>query len=655
VDFLWTKHVWLILLWPALGALANGLLIPAKRRTADLASVVGIGAVALSFCCAVFATLELVALNISDPQPVEYFTWISAGSLQVPFALLYDSLSATMCLMITGVGLLIHIYSRGYMAHDEHPGRFFAYLNLFMAMMLLLVLSDNFLLMFVGWEGVGLCSYLLIGFWHKRESASKAGLKAFLVNRVGDAGFLLAMMLIFVTFGSLRFGDVLSFSAIRAVHENAPLIIFAITGLLFIGAVGKSAQIPLYVWLPDAMEGPTPVSALIHAATMVTAGVYMIVRCHFLYMQPSSAHVVVAWIGVITALVAGLMALAQRDIKRVLAYSTISQLGYMFLACGVGAYVAAVLHVVTHAFFKACLFLGAGSVMHGVNNETDIVKMGGLAKRMPRTHWTFLVACLSIAGIAPLAGFFSKDEILHHVFVSHSPHAKVWWGMAIGTAFLTAFYMFRLFALTFRGESRMSKKDEEHVHESPSVMTVPLVILAVLAIIGGMALAWPFGHGRHLLNAFMSPWVGSPYEVAGEHGGEGEALMLMGVSFAIALAGVIAGWRFFSGPYRRVERVQRSLGLLYTWPANKFWVDEAYHGIIVGPLDHLAGWLGRVFDAKGVDGLVNGIGAAVAWIGEGVRRLQTGQVRAYALAVLVGAVAMVLYVLREIFQEVLFP
>jgi len=645
VDFLWTKHIWLIPFWPALGALANGVLIPRRRKTLDLVSTVAIGSVAMSFLCAVFLTAELASLRIGNPAPVEYFRWIDAGDLRVPFALLFDPLSATMCLMVTGVGLLIHIYSRGYMADDPDPGRFFAYLNLFMAMMLLLLLADSFLLMFVGWEGVGLCSYLLIGFWHRKESANRAGLKAFLVNRVGDAGFLLAMMLIFVTFGSLRFDEVLSNAAIR---QASPTVLFAITALLFVGATGKSAQLPLHIWLPDAMEGPTPVSALIHAATMVTAGVYVVVRCAALYSAEGAASALVAWVGVITALFASLIALAQTDIKRVLAYSTISQLGYMFLACGVGAYVAAILHVVTHAFFKACLFLGAGSVMHGTGGQTDIRKMGGLAKTMPRTTVAFWIACLSIAGIAPLAGFVSKDEILHHVFVSAYAPARALWALAIVTALLTAVYMFRLFALTFHGDEQAAKRGA-HAHESPSVMTVPLLVLAALAIVGGLVLGLPYPQGLHLLNQFMRGWlIIGPHHGAEDAGGLGLTLALAAVALAVAVSGAVFAFRFFCGPYRRVEQLQRRLGFAHTLLSRKFYVDELYDIIIVGPAVGLSRLAAEVADVRGIDGIVHGMATVAYRAGEGLRRLQTSHARVYALAMLVGAVALVLYLARSV-------
>ena len=647
MELNWADQLWLVPAWPALGALLIGVVLPQRARSLATSAAIAVGAVALAFV----TSLILLAHLLVAPEWLferAYTTWIQAGDLNIPVGLRLDPLSATMCTMVSGVGLLIHIYSKGYMAHDEAPARFFAYLNLFTAMMLLLVLANNFALMFVGWEGVGLCSYLLIGFWHQKESANKAGLKAFLVNRIGDCGFILGCLLIFVVFGSLTFSEVLSPDAI---HAAPPAMLLAIALLLFVGATGKSAQIPLYVWLPDAMEGPTPVSALIHAATMVTAGVYMVVRCAPLYSAVPQASAVVAWIGVLTALLAGLIALGQRDIKRVLAYSTISQLGYMFLACGVGAYVAAIFHVVTHAFFKACLFLGAGSVMHGTGDRTDITQMGGLAAHMPRTSRTFWIACLSIAGIAPLAGFFSKDEILYETFISTLPTARILWVLAMLTAFLTAFYMFRLFGLTFHGASRMPKREASHVHESPPVMTWPLIILAFLAMVGGFLLGWPYPHQCHLLGAFMADWR-PPAEHGAEGGGASGGLPLMvllaALSFAVAVTGSGLAFWLFSGPYRRVQEFERRLGTAQTAFSRKFWVDELYGYTVVGPLQSLGNWLGHFVDVRIVDGLVNGVGGACQMLGEGVRRLHASRVRFYAFVMLGGAVLVVAYMLRDL-------
>jgi NADH-quinone oxidoreductase subunit L len=470
--------LWLIPALPLLGAAVNGLLL--RRARTQAVSVVGCGSVGLSFLLAVVAMADLVSLpEASRLIHARYFTWIAAGDLAAPFGLRFDPLSAVMTLVVSGVGFLIHLYSVGYMRGDRGYGRYFAYLNLFTFAMLLLVLADNFLLMFVGWEGVGLCSYLLIGFWFEKQSATDAGKKAFLVNRVGDFAFLIGLFLIFRQMGTFDFDTINAHASEALTGPMATLICL----LLFAGATGKSAQIPLYVWLPDAMEGPTPVSALIHAATMVTAGVYLVARSSELFVLAPAALEAVAIIGGVTAFFAATIALVQTDIKRVLAYSTISQIGYMFLGAGVGAFSSSIFHLMTHAFFKALLFLGAGSVIHALSGEQDLRRMGGLARRLPRTHATFFVASLAIAGVAPLAGFFSKDAILGAVYASG--HRFLWF-LGITTAMLTAFYIFRLYFLAFGGgEERLEPHAKAHLHESPHVMTIPLMALAVLSAVGG--------------------------------------------------------------------------------------------------------------------------------------------------------------------------
>ena len=464
-------YVWLIPLFPLIGFLINGLV--GKSLPKSVVGTIGSAAVGLSFLVTVAIFLEFLKLP-ADARSVEkvVYTWIASGPFKVSVAFLIDPLSLIMLLVVSGVSTLIHIYSIGYMHDDEGFYRYFAYLNLFVFAMLILVSANNFLLMFVGWEGVGLCSYLLIGFWYEKQSASDAGKKAFVVNRIGDFGFLLGIFLIFWTFGSVNFTEVFALAAKYPVGSG---VITAITLFLFLGATGKSAQIPLYTWLPDAMEGPTPVSALIHAATMVTAGVYMVARCSALYVLAPISMTVVAAVGALTAIFAATIGMAQFDIKRVLAYSTVSQLGYMFLACGVGAFTSGIFHLMTHAFFKALLFLGSGSVIHGLHGEQDMRKMGDLKKHMPITYWTFLLATLAIAGIFPFAGFFSKDEILFHSLVNGH---HVYWGIATVAAFITAFYMFRAVFMTFYGESRVDP--HVHPHESPPLMTVPLMILAGL-------------------------------------------------------------------------------------------------------------------------------------------------------------------------------
>jgi NADH-quinone oxidoreductase subunit L len=618
-----TDHLWLILAGPALAALVNGLW-PQRHRGRTAHGVLACAAVGVSF---LVALAQHLALGASGEESIRraYFTWVNTGDFAVDFALRLDPLTSIMCLTVTGVGFLIHVYSLGYMAKDPAYVRFFVYLNLFMAAMLLLVTASNLPLLFVGWEGVGLCSYLLIGFWHTRETASRAGFKAFVVNRIGDFGFLLAMLLCLRAFGTLEFDGMLA-----RIGQATPVEVRWITVLLFVGATGKSAQLPLFVWLPDAMEGPTPVSALIHAATMVTAGVYMVVRMSALYHLPTGASALVAWVGGLTALTAATIALAQNDIKRVLAYSTVSQLGYMFLAAGIGAYGAAIFHLVTHAFFKACLFLGSGSVIHACHEEQDILKMGGLRAKMRTTYATFGLSCLAIAGVFPFSGFFSKDEIL----VAAWSHSRGLCGLGAVAALLTAFYMFRLFSLTFTGAPRMRKEAFQQVHESPPSMTVPLIVLAGLAVIGGV-LGLPSVLGLpNVVQAYLGPML--PVEETGQASPPAE-LGLMVASLLIALVGIGLALRAFRRGKESQKRYEQALAPVYAALRAKWWFDEIYVAILVRPCSGIARFIGLWFDRNVIDRGVEGVAAAVGEMGRIPTTTQTGRVRDYLATILVGA------------------
>ncbi|MEO7307203.1 MAG: NADH-quinone oxidoreductase subunit L, partial [Ferruginibacter sp.] len=562
-----------------------------------------------------------------------YFDFINITALKIGFDFQLDQLSSIFLLIITGVGFLIHVYSTAYM-HDEEPkdfAKYFAFLNLFVFSMLLLVMGANFVIMFIGWEGVGLCSYLLIGFWFKNTNYNIAAKKAFIMNRIGDLGFLLAVFWLISKVGSVDFHTV--FETVPTLFASGKITIVDITGitmLLFVGAMGKSAQIPLYTWLPDAMAGPTPVSALIHAATMVTAGIYMIARSNILYTMAPVTQGVVAIVGLSTAILAATIALKQNDIKKVLAYSTVSQLGYMFLALGVGAYTGAVFHVMTHAFFKALLFLGAGSVIHAMSGEQDIRNMGGLKKYMSITHITFLIACLAIAGMPPFSGFFSKDEILAAAY-ERSP---LLWGVGVAGAVMTAFYMFRLYAMTFLGKYRGTHEQEHHLHESPKAITIPLIILAILSVIGGwIGIPKVFMNGGHKLEEFLAPVFAQSYALTEKHHlSHATKYMLMGISVAVALAALVFAWNRFS-KYQKVEKEETGLGKVL---ANKWYVDELYDAIIVKPLLALAKYFNNVFEKKGIDGIVNGVGKAVNYGSRQVRLLQTGQVGTYVLMMVLG-------------------
>ncbi len=627
------SNLWLIPIWPLLGFLINGFF--GRRIGKGTVGVIACGSVGLALLASLVAVVELLALPHEARRVTQIVApWIGAGNFQADWGLLLDPLSAVMILVVSGVGFLIHVYSIGYMHEDPDYPRFFTYMNLFTFSMLMLVLANNYLLLYVFWEAVGLCSYLLIGFWFEKRSAADAGKKAFIVNRVGDFGFALGVMLLWTSLGTLQYDQVFMAAPRQLVAGGG--LVTAITLLLFLGATGKSAQIPLYVWLPDAMEGPTPVSALIHAATMVTAGVYMVARSAPLFELAPLSLTVVAWIGGLTAVFAASIALVQNDIKRIVAYSTISQLGYMFLGCGVGAYAAAIFHLMTHAFFKALLFLGSGSVIHGLSGEQDIRKMGGLRKHMPVTAWTFLIAALANAGIFPLAGFWSKDEILYGAIAGG--HAAVW-ALGAGGAFLTAFYMLRCYYLTFEGRSRVEEKAAHHLHESPPVMTVPLVILAVFAVIVGFV-GVPPEHGAY--HRFVEPVFAAAKEAAPHAAPVGEVPMAA-LSLAIALAGVWVATRFYVRrpeiPARMVERHPEIHRILL----NKYYVDEVYDALIVEPIHRGSLWLWQKFDALFIDGSVNGVGALVRVGSTALRRVQTGYVMHYVLTFIVGAVAILGY------------
>lgn len=648
------NYLWLIPFFPLLGFAINGLLGP--RLGEKGVGFVGAGVVLASFIAGLFAFFDLLSLAPESRLFTQsLYQWMAAGSFSVDIGLRLDALSITMVLVVTGVGFLIHVYSVGYMHGDRGFARFFAFLNLFTFAMLLLVMGSNFLVMFVGWEGVGLCSYLLIGFYYDQifdkttgMTCAQAGSKAFIVNRIGDFGFLLGLFLIFVIFGSLDFEKVFTLAG-QGVTANGELlsagIVTAICLLLFVGATGKSAQIPLYVWLPDAMAGPTPVSALIHAATMVTAGVYMVARCSVLFMQSALALEVVAIIGLATAAFAGTMALTATDIKKVLAYSTVSQLGYMFLACGVGAFAAGIFHLVTHAFFKALLFLGAGSVMHGLGGETNIMKMGDLKKHMPITHVTFLIAGLAIAGIPGFSGFFSKDEILWKTF--SNPHGSVvFYVIALATAGLTAFYMFRMIFLTFYGHSRVAPEVMNHIHESPKVMTVPLMILAVLSIAGGyIGIPHVFNQIEHFLDPVFARHRAPEAHADGSLSLE---LMLMALSVAVALAGIFLARRMYLQKPALAERVSERFRALYKLLSRKYYVDEIYDALFVRPIHRFSeSFLWKVFDVKGIDGFVNFVPKIFDSAAGVLRRWQTGIVQNYAVSIMLGLILVLGYLLLK--------
>ena len=615
---------YLVPLFPLIGFLVIGL--GRRYLSKSLTGVIGSGVVLFSFLVSVWIFFQV---REGNSGVIDYFNFISAGSLEIPFSFQIDALSSLFLLIITGVGFLIHVYSASYMHHEtkEHFARYFSFLNLFVFSMLLLVMGGNFVILFIGWEGVGLCSYLLIGYWFKNTEYNYAARKAFVMNRIGDLAFLIAIFMIIAKVGSVNFSDVFSADGLQKLSPSVTMI----TLLLFIGATGKSAQIPLYTWLPDAMAGPTPVSALIHAATMVTAGIYMIARSNVLYSLSEVTSNIVAYIGLGTALLAATIALKQNDIKRVLAYSTVSQLGYMFLALGVGAYTAAVFHVMTHAFFKALLFLGSGSVIHAMGGEQDIRNMGGLSKKLKWTFITFTIGCIAIAGIPPFSGFFSKDAILLSAFEKN----PVMYGIALFTALLTAFYMFRLLFVTFTGKFRGTEEQAHHLHESPALMTIPLIILAVLSIVGGFVnIPEVFAKGGENLTEFLSPVIARHEGHDVSHSTE---YLLMGLSTVLILGTIAFAWFRFKN-YQPSEA--KGIGKVLE---NKWYVDELYDKIIVTPLSRFAGFLNDIFERYIIDGLVNGVGRAVNYSSRQLRLLQSGQVGSYVLLMVLSILILLLY------------
>jgi NADH-quinone oxidoreductase subunit L len=677
-------HLWLIPLLLLAGAAINGLFGKRFSRSA-------VASVALLFCGAAFAMALWVVTQffyLTLPHTEFLARWIRAGSFQADFAFYLDQLSLVMLLVVTGVGFLIHIYSVGYMWEEGGFYRFFSYLNLFMFFMLTLVLASNYLLMFIGWEGVGLASYLLIGFWFTKDSAAAAGKKAFIVNRIGDCGFLIALFLLIQHFGSLDFTRVFQSIAPLSSETGDAGLLTTIALLLLVGACGKSAQIPLYVWLPDAMEGPTPVSALIHAATMVTAGVYMVARSHVIFERAPSALTVVAIIGTLTALFAATIGVVQTDIKKVLAYSTISQLGYMFMACGVAAFSAGIFHLMTHAFFKGLLFLAAGSVIHGLGGEQDMRRMGGLRKKVPWTFWTMTAATFAIAGIPPFAGFFSKDEILWRAYQA----SWIYWLIGLFTAFLTSFYMFRLWFMTFFGEYRGDLEDshrhEGHaapsragvpalhghghggIHESPKVMVIPLVILASLSIAGGWVGVPESLGGTNKFDEFLRPvfQVATPIDAKliplGEAAppekqtegtepktGPATELIFTGISVAAALTGLYLAWLLYVRRPQLPQQIARSLGSFYDAVLNKYYVDEFYATVFVKPLvDGSRAILWHGIDQGLIDAAVDNGAEGAREVSDTVRHMQSGNLRSYAGWVALGAAAVIAYMILVAFR-----
>ncbi len=682
------KYIWLIPILPLAGSATIGLLGLIKLRVAGeklgkrLVSFIALLSVGLAFVVSMLVVYQAFAVEHVELVTGDVFTWLRGGflplagggqaALEVPWGFQLDPLSAVMILVVSGVGFVIHIYSTGYMWDDTGYYRFFSYLNLFMFAMLTLVLANNFVMMFVGWEGVGLCSYLLIGFYFDKKSAGDAGKKAFVVNRIGDAGFILGMLLIFVHFGSLRFEEVFNKAAAMPVQAGHGFLFWA-TLCLFIGATGKSAQIPLFVWLPDAMEGPTPVSALIHAATMVTAGVYMVCRCNALFSRAPETMAIVAVIGAATAIFAATIGFAQTDIKRVLAYSTVSQLGYRVAALGVGAFVGGIFHLMTHAFFKALLFLGSGSVIMALHHEQDMMKMGGLRKHLPWTYWTMVTGCLAIAGVPGLAGFFSKDEILWRAW--SNGHPVVWVVLWLGAG-MTAFYMFRLLFLTFWGEGRMDEHTKQHIHESPRNVVYPLAALAVLSIIGGyVGLPGWLGVGNKF-EQFLEPVLRLPLTdpPSAAHAG-GQELLFTSLSVLISLAGILLAYRFYVLNPGSADRVTGKIRGIYTLVFRKYYVDELYDALFVHRTKNLGDACFFV-DSKFVDGAVNGTAATtrgtaiisktfdmyvvdglvnlVGWVNMLLNRVatsfQTGLVQRYALAAVFGIVVFILIYYNDLLR-----
>ena len=616
------KLVYLIPFFPLVGFLINGLMRNSLSKT--LSGIIGSGAILASFIVSLVLFFDVKTNGAMAVNPL--FTFIKTTGLQIDFAFQVDQLSSIFLLIITGIGFLIHIYSTSYMHEEEshHFARYFAYLNLFVFSMLLLVLGANFVIMFIGWEGVGLCSYLLIGYWFKNNNYNYAAKKAFVMNRIGDLGFLLALFWVINKLGTANYADVFA-----NLSKLSTTDVTAITMLLFVGAMGKSAQIPLYTWLPDAMAGPTPVSALIHAATMVTAGIYMIARSNALFSLSEFTMHFIAIIGLVTALFSATIAIKQNDIKKVLAYSTVSQLGYMFLGLGCGAFTGAVFHVMTHAFFKALLFLGAGSVIHAMHHEQDIRKMGGLKKKLPITHITFLLGCIAISGIPPFSGFFSKDEILAAAFA----HNKIYWVLGVVGACMTAFYMFRLYSTTFLGNFRGTHNQEHHLHESPKAMTFPLIVLAILSVVGGLIGIPEILGGSHQLHHFLSPVLTSEKAHSIDHSTE---YMLMGISVTLAAIAILFAINKFSKK-PELEDAQGFGKVL----ENKWYVDELYDTIISKPILWLSNFFKNIVEKSGIDGAVNGVGKFVQYSSRQIRLVQSGQVGSYILMMIAAFVVII--------------
>jgi NADH-quinone oxidoreductase subunit L len=621
------KFAALIPLFPLLGWAINGLF--GKKISKSTSGFIASAAVFLSFILSVLMFIEINGSN-QKSHTLKIFDWIASGTMNIPFEFLIDPLTCLFLLIITGIGFLIHIYSTGYMKEDEGFARFFAYLNLFIFFMLLLVMGNNYLIMFVGWEGVGLCSYLLIGFWFKNTEYNKAANKAFIMNRIGDLGFILGIILIFINTNTTTFDGVFN-----GLSGKSPGMITTIGLLLFVGAMGKSAQIPLYTWLPDAMAGPTPVSALIHAATMVTAGIYMVVRSNIIFASSPTASAVIAIVGLATALFAATIGFLQNDIKKVLAYSTVSQLGYMFLGLGVGAYSSGIFHVTTHAFFKALLFLGAGSVIHAMHHEQDMRKMGGLKKHLPITHITMLLATLAISGFPLLSGFFSKDEIFAHVY-AYSP---VMWLLAVLGSVFTTFYMFRMYFLTFHGNFRGTKHQLEHLHESPKSMTFPLIVLCVLTVLGGLIGIPELFGGDHWLSGWLQPVMKRNIAELPSHSTE---WLIMGLTVAAFFAAFYFTRQMFvvNGvlPVDNEEKLRPWQKLIY----NKYNVDELYDKVFKRPIDEISRGL-RWVDEKIVDELINSTGTVVRWMGDNLKLIQTGNIGFYIFGMVIGIILIIIF------------
>ena len=621
------QMVWLIPLLPLIGFLINGL--GRNSLSKRMSGIIGSGVILFSFLLSLYVFFNVKGGN---SHLAHYFNLIDINSFTIGFDFQIDPLSSLFLLIITGVGFLIHVYSTAYMHEEDGKdyAKYFAYLNLFVFSMLLLVMGGNYVILFIGWEGVGLCSYLLIGYWFKNVNYTNAAKKAFVMNRIGDLGFLLAVFWLLNKLGTTNFTDVFA-----NLSKLSTTDITGITLLLFVGATGKSAQIPLFTWLPDAMAGPTPVSALIHAATMVTAGIYMIARSNVLYNLAPLTQEIIMWIGLATALLAATIALKQNDIKKVLAYSTVSQLGFMFLALGTGNYIAAVFHVMAHAFFKALLFLGSGSVIHGMHHEQDINNMGGLKSKMKITYITFFIGCLAIAGIPPLSGFFSKDSIL----IGAYEHNKIVYAIALFTACLTAFYMFRLLFITFNGKFRGTEKQWNHVHESPAAMTVPLIILAILSAIAGFVNIPALFGGTESLTHFLSPVIQQTHQTTLSHATE---YMLMGGAVVLILA--VISWAYFK--FKNYEPKEETSAFGKTLE-NKWYVDELYNSILVKPLQAIAAFFNTIVEKKGIDGMVNGVGKAVNYGSRQIRLLQSGQIGNYVLLMVLGI--LVLFIIQLFF------